>query len=225
MGFSFRRYLLSVLSRREAGVRQYDWKFLRFSYAQLGEDLIVEALLPEARGFYVDVGAFHPVQLSNTYLFYRKGWRGIAVDASPRAGAEFRRWRPRDVMVECAVGEREEAVDFNYMDAEPTAHVAGAGVTVATDTRSGKTLRVPCRRLDSILKEHLPTGQTIDFVSVDCEGGDLSVLRSNDWERYQPRVVAVEDWQKESASEICRFLGAHGYKLIITSSVTRIFAR
>ena len=44
----------------------------------------------------------------------------------------------------------------------------------------------------------LPAGQAIDFLSVDCEGSDLGVLRSNDWDRFQPRVIAVEDWQKES---------------------------
>ena len=69
MGFSVRRYLLSVLSRREAGVTQSEWKRLRFTYAQHGEDIIAESLLPEPQGFYVEVGAFHPVSISNTYLF------------------------------------------------------------------------------------------------------------------------------------------------------------
>jgi FkbM family methyltransferase len=217
--------VLSVLSRREAGVGQHDWKHLRFSYAQLGEDLIVEALLPEKTGFYVDVGAFRPIQLSNTYLFYRKGWRGIVIDAGPKTTSMFRGPRPRDIVVQCAVGETEGMVEFNVMDSAPTGYVSGAGVEMAKDKTPVKTVRVPCRRLDSILKEHLPNGQGIDFLSVDCEGGDLSVLRSNDWDRYRPRVIAVEDWQKESESEICRFLEARGYKLVITSKVSRIFSR
>lgn len=225
MGFSFRRFLLSVLSRHEAGVGQYDWKYLRFSYAQLGEDLIIEALLPEKQGFYVDVGAFHPVQLSNTYLFYRKGWRGIEIDANPNAAMLFRRRRPRDIMVECAVGENEGTVEFNLMESGPTAYVQGAGVEDAIKLKPPlRKLRVPCRRLDSILGEYLPPNQTIDFMSVDCEGSDLSALRSNDWDRYRPKVVGVEDWQKEGESLICQFLRTCGYNLVITSGMTRIFS-
>jgi hypothetical protein len=77
MGFSIRRYVLAALSRRECAMTQSDWKWLRFTHAQPGEDIIAEALLPETRGPQVEVGAFHPVSISNTYVPYRRGWRGI----------------------------------------------------------------------------------------------------------------------------------------------------
>jgi hypothetical protein len=43
------------------------------------------------------------------------------------------------------------------------------------------------------LHDHLPAGRVIDFMSVDVEGLDLQVLRSNDWERYRPVVVVIEE--------------------------------
>src|SRR5262245_49332338 len=128
MGFSLRRYLLSTLSQREAGVGQYDWKRLRFTYAQYGEDIIAETLLPEPQGFYVEVGAIHPVQISNTYLFYRKGWRGIAVDPNPSVARLFAKRRPRDIMVQCAIGEQEGSATFDILDAGESNHLRGAGV-------------------------------------------------------------------------------------------------
>jgi FkbM family methyltransferase len=225
MGFSLRRFLLAQLSSREAGVAQLDWKTLRFSYAQFGEDIIAEALLPEAQGFYVEAGAFHPVQISNTYLFYRKGWRGIAIDPNPRVARLFRQRRPEDVMVQCAVGEKEGTAKFEIMGTGgETDRLQGAGAADEVAKKPLRTIEVQCRRLDSILNEHLPAGRKIDFLSVDCEGHDLSVLRSNDWTKYRPRVIAVEDWEPEEKSAICAFLRERGYKLVISSRVTRFFA-
>jgi len=53
------------------------------SYSQEGEDLILLRIFEKKRiGFYVDVGSHHPFRFSNTYLFYRLGWRGINIDAN-----------------------------------------------------------------------------------------------------------------------------------------------
>ena len=58
------------------------------SYAQTEEDIVLDALLGhKVSGFYVDVGCNDPVKMSNTYRFYLRGWRGIAIDAN----AEFAR--------------------------------------------------------------------------------------------------------------------------------------
>lgn len=225
MGFSLRRYLLATLSRREVDIGQMDWRYLRFSYAQYGEDIIADALLDKTQGFYVDVGAYDPVVISNTYLFYRKGWRGIAIDANPEAVKLFRKKRPRDIVVQCAVADEEGTAAFNVTIAGPTAHLEGSGIEGVGAEKLRRTVTVERRRLASILKEHLPAGQEVDFLSVDCEGHDLSVLRSNDWEKHRPRVIAVEDFQKDAQSEICRFLFPLDYRLVLTAGVTKIFAR
>jgi hypothetical protein len=55
------------------------------SYSQEGEDMILNRIFEfRNSGFYIDVGAHHPMRFSNTYFFYRKGWRGINIDAMPR---------------------------------------------------------------------------------------------------------------------------------------------
>ena len=96
----------------------YDW-FGKRSYAQSGEDIIAWGELKNSknqkikkakgeRGFYVDVGAYHPKLLSNTYLFYKKGWRGICVDPNPEMASLFRVARPRDVFLNVGVGGDKE---------------------------------------------------------------------------------------------------------------------
>lgn len=223
MGFSLRRYLLAALARRECGVTASEWKRLRFTYAQHGEDIIAEALLPEARGFYVEVGAFHPVSISNTYLFYRKGWRGIVIDPAPEVAKLFQRRRPGDHLLACAVSEEESVRRFDIMPAGETNRLSAAAAAGTSSPQPRYSLQVPCRRLAGILDEHLPPGQTIDFLTIDAEGHDLSVLRSNDWRKYRPRVIAVEDFQPPAQSPICDLLSQQGYKAVITSKITRFF--
>ena len=78
----------------------------RISYSQFGEDIAAHTLLKQYQiehGFYLDVGAYHPVYLSNTYLFYQRGWSGITIEPTPGSAAEFRAIRPRDIHLDCVV--------------------------------------------------------------------------------------------------------------------------
>ena len=52
------------------------------SYSQEGEDIFLRKIFNKKKGFYVDVGCYHPLDGSNTYLLYKKGWNGINLDIS-----------------------------------------------------------------------------------------------------------------------------------------------
>src|SRR5690348_3121185 len=92
-----------------ASVRYLFDPYRRISYSQEGEDLILDrALRRKERGYYVDVGAFHPKKFSNTYFFYKKGWRGINIDATPSSMQAFKRVRPRDTNIETAISNKDE---------------------------------------------------------------------------------------------------------------------
>jgi FkbM family methyltransferase len=222
MGFSLKRYLLSKLSYAQVGVTPQEWKRLRFTYAQHGEDIIAEALLPEEYGFYVEIGAFHPVSISNTYLFYRKGWRGIVVDPAPAVAALFKKRRPEDIMLAYAVSPEENVKKFGLMNGAESNGLIGANETAGSGTPK-QVIEVKCLRLETILNKYLPPQQKIDFLSVDTEGHDFHVLTSNNWEKYRPRLVAVEDFQTLEESEICKFMGSKGYRLILSAKITRFF--
>src|SRR5437879_2682243 len=88
-------------------------------FGQEGEDLILDRLMGgRTKGFYVDIGAHHPIRFSNTYLFSKRGWHGINVDAEPGSMALFRKMRPRDINIESGVGERAGTMLF-YRFNEP----------------------------------------------------------------------------------------------------------
>ncbi|HEY1506061.1 MAG TPA: FkbM family methyltransferase [Stellaceae bacterium] len=201
-------------------------------YSQEGEDIILSRLFfDKPAGFYVDVGAHHPIRHSNTYLLYRRGWRGINIDATPGSMAEFRRLRPRDIGIECLVASDPAPQRF-YIFNEPALNTASRYLA---DERPRENVQFHVMRefdlrprtLSSLLDEFLPTGRPIDLMSVDVEGLDLDVLRSNDWERYRPEVLLVELLSTELAEldsqETVRFLRDKGYRPIAKLYNTVIF--
>ena len=197
----------------------------RMTYSQTGEDALLRAFLAarlgDARyqGFYVDIGAHDPTRFSNTKMFWQKGWRGINVDAMESAIRKFRKARPGDVNVWTGIGGASGELAFYEFD-EPTLNTFSETERDEVLSRGAfhlvATSKVPVTTLKDLLDTHLPEGRRIDFLTIDVEGMELEILRSNDWERYRPDYILVEvhagaSIERVSGSEIARFLQAHGY--------------
>lgn len=208
----------------------------RLSFATHGEDLILQELLLRMHhrveiGFYVDVGAFHPWQFSNTADLYRRGWSGIAVEPNPYMAALFRDERPRDVVVEAAISSRSGSgtlYSFGEWASSSTLDPQWAeSVTRTQGVEVAEERTVATLTLVDLFERYLPEGRGIDFLSVDVEGLDLAVLESNDWTRFRPVVVAVEEYemdlQNPGASLVNRLLVPHGYRLVIRAVLTNFY--
>src|SRR5579871_4904708 len=88
----------------------------RASFAQHGEDVFVtEYFSKQPSGFYLDIGASHPFRLSNTYLLYRSGWKGVTVEPIPRLGNLHRKRRPRDTLMPIGAGLKPGTLEFFEM--------------------------------------------------------------------------------------------------------------
>lgn len=201
-------------------------------YGQDGEDLILDRLLErQAQGFYVDVGAHHPVRFSNTYMFYKRGWCGINIDAMPGSMKKFERVRPRDINVECGVaGSAGKLMYYRFNEpALNTFDAAEAQLKNKPPYQLLDVVEVTVARLDTLLERHLPVGQEIDFLSVDVEGKDEEVLRSNDWSRYRPRFILAETLRTDmlgmSECPVVRLLLSVGYKPVAKVYNTSFFER
>lgn len=201
-------------------------------YAQDGEDLILDRYLEgQASGFYVDIGAHHPMRFSNTYLFYRRGWRGINIDAMPGSMKAFARIRPRDINVECGVAGNAGRLTYHRFNesALNTFDATEAQLKDRAPYRLLDTVEVAVERLDALLARHLPVGQQIDFLSVDVEGKDEEVLRSNDWCRCRPRFILAETLRTDilalGTCPVVQFLQGVGYRPIAKAYNTTFFQR
>jgi len=166
------------------------------SYSQEGEDMILRRLFEKQKtGFYVDVGAHHPKRFSNTFFFYKKGWRGINIDAMPNSMSLFNKIRPRDINLEIPISDKKQKLKY-YMFNEAALNCFSKELA---EKRNGKydykiisEKEMETSTLEEILEKHLPYDQEIDFMSIDVEGLDLQVLKSNNWRQFRPKFVLVE---------------------------------
>jgi len=206
------------------------WGYQRTSYSQEGEDLILERLFEgQKAGFYVDVGAHHPRRFSNTCRFYERGWHGINIEPNPAALKLFRRQRKRDINLGYGVADVEDHLSY-YMFNEPALNSFDR---ILSEQRQDERYRIidtkdiPVRRLSGIFEEFIPKQCHIDFMSVDVEGYDLNVLKSNDWTRFRPVCVLVEsadfDLGKPDSEPIHSFLGQQNYELFAKTFNTLLY--
>lgn len=207
----------------------FDFFYFQKSYSLEGEDLLINGLLEfKKNGFYVDIGAYHPVKFSNTNLFYKNGWQGINIDAMPGSMRVFNLKRRRDINLEIPISDCPLTLIYYIFD-------SGAYNTFSKELAEKnivnscllKKVELKTQTLASILGQYVPDNQQIDFFSIDVEGYDLNVLKSNDWEKYKPRFILVEDHdfslEMPTTSQIYNYLSSQGYKLVTKTKSTVIY--
>lgn len=196
-----------------------DANFATLCHGQEGEDLLLKQLLRnQASGFFVDVGAHHPVRFSNTYALYRSGWRGINIDATPGSMQAFNTLRPGDVNIETVVSDSVEPLTFYVFEegALNTLDERLAQEYIDTGWPLREQVELTPQPLSGLFDAHVPAGMQIDVMSVDVEEHELHVLQSNNWKKYQPTIIIVEilDVSMQSLAEhpVAIFLRAQGYR-------------
>jgi FkbM family methyltransferase len=200
-----------------------DAQYTRF-HSQFGEDrYIYNNIDLPANGTFVDVGAGHPIHLSNTYFFEKNGWTGVCIDADPkqydllsavRANVEW-----------AAVAPVEGEVEFSQ------AYVSTYSSTVKKEeyrsiARSGfrHTIRVPSFRLETILTKH--NIGAIDILDLDVEGTELDVWRTFDYDKHRPRVVVIEHSTfglADNSAKIKEFFARLPYRLVHVTHTNFIY--
>jgi len=163
------------------------------SYAQNFEDVMLERVFKDKRdGFYIDVGASHPIRQSVTCHFYEKGWHGINVEPEPQSFALLAHHRPRDINLNVALGDEEGrrglylGGPFSTLDMNTAQTHASVGVMAGN-----REIPVSITTLAQIC-DRCCGGIDIDFLKIDVEGWEPQVIHGANWERYRPRVVLVE---------------------------------
>ena len=196
-------------------------------YGQTAEDALLQRLLPEKDGSYFDIGGGHPIKFSNTYAFYRRGWSGISVDAIKFNTIIYRFMRPRDTSIHALIGESNEMTDFYVFEpyglstADPE---IATNVMKIKDVRLLETIQLPTVGLSEIMPSVNPSRAS--FLSIDVEGLDLQVLKTNDWSRFRPRVICVENWggvQNSTTSGIAAYLNSKNYRLHAFTGLSEIY--
>src|SRR5215213_6779521 len=146
------------------------------SYAQNLEDYHLARLFAgQADGFYIDVGAGHPVADNVSFWFYLQGWRGLVVEPQQDLAAIYAHIRPRDIAICGLVGRSIGEADFHLVErlhgfsTTDEAHARGAAAFGA----GFRTVRMPATTLAALCEAHAPS--RVDFLKVDVEGAEAEV--------------------------------------------------
>jgi len=162
------------------------------SYSANFEDVLLRRIFGNAfDGFFVDVGAAHPVMENDLYALYCQGWSGVNVEPNAAWFADIQRLRPRDRNLNIALSDREEErIYYEVVDTGLSTLDAGEAARCREQGWQVIEHRLQTRTLASILDEQPPA--RFDVLKVDVEGFEERVLLGNDWERFRPSLILVE---------------------------------
>lgn len=171
------------------------------TFSQYGEDLIVANIFKRLgieRPSYIDIGAHHPFDCSNTALFYATGSRGINIEPNSVLFDIFCTHRPKDVNLNIGVGPRAGELEFFMMGdffGRNTflPEVATACEKQNAGVRVNRVVRVPVLTFNDVIEKYAG-GTCPDYLTIDAEGMDLPILRTADFSRTAPFVICAENF-------------------------------
>jgi hypothetical protein len=215
-----------------APAAEANWETETFS--QSGEDVVVNFMLGylslAGNMTYLDIGAFHPTKINNTYFFYRGGRRGVLIEPNVEMTKLLRTVRPRDVTLVAGIGvTAQREADYYIMtdpawntfskeEAEHMEKITNRMVTIR------EVRKMPLLNINDVMQEHFGGAPT--FVSIDTESLDLAILKSIDYERYRPTVICAETLvcgTRKMVPEIPEFMETQGYVVRGQTFVNTIF--
>jgi FkbM family methyltransferase len=200
-------------------------------YSHWGEDSIIDFVFANmTSGRYLDIGCYHPALYSNTMQLYTKGWNGVNIDPNPFMIEQCLQMRPRDISLKKAVGGKHGSIEyFSFHDwassntaSEEFARAISVGQNLQMPTGQTVELVTLAEIMEAYFSDAAP-----DFVNIDVEDLDVDVLKSGDWTRFRPKLVAIEDFKFRTASPgdsaIYSFLSENGYLMVSRCIYTSFF--
>ncbi|CAN5411234.1 hypothetical protein BH09BAC5_BH09BAC5_07130 [soil metagenome] len=211
--------------------------YIRKSYSQCGEDLIIDFLFNQLgieKPGYIDIGAHHPKYINNTYLFYLKGARGINIEPDPELFSKFLSSRDEDTNLNIGIGEKNGEADFYIMN-EPSLNT----FMLAEADKAGKekegyfvkeVKKIEMETLIEVINKY-NKGKFPELLSIDVEGLDEQILKSIDYNSSVPKVMCVEtltfstNGRGEKRNELIEFINSKGYMVYADTYINTIFVK
>lgn len=200
--------------------------------SQLGEDVGLKhwfkcsGMLNGYKGFYLDIGAYHPFSFNNTRWAYELGWRGMNIDPNERSIELFNIFRPDDININCGVSDKNEELTY-YI--KKGAEGMNSFVKENESAYSGVSTKImKVRNINDILEEHHI--EKVDFVDIDVEGFDERIVQTFNWKKYSPKCVLIELLGQRSIEDVLQTpihkkMKEEGYVLASYYTVTALYTK
>lgn len=193
--------------------------------SQSAQDLIAYLYLKKKKdGFFIDIGANDGINFSNTYIFEKAGWRGICVEPQPDIFELLQKNRNCDVYNVALYEKNVDSIEFAKVSGRGRLNMfSGLNIEMTKEhkkyiaKRKGdiEYINVKAITFNDLMKNY-PDISYIDFMSIDVEGGEMSILNSIDFSKYHFGLITVES--HEHAHKLVKYMRRNGYKVFIDTS-------
>lgn len=213
-------------------------RVMQKSYSQMGEDLIIAYHL-KTRGFspgkikYIDIGAFAPKTLSNTYYFYKHGAFGVLIEPDIDLIKPLKSARKRDIVLNIGISKEEKFDADFYVINPPTLNSFSKEMADFVNSDAGRKAygndigvkevrKVNLVNINTVIKDHF-NGRAPELLSIDAEGLDWDILSSLDFDLYSPYTICIEI--NQNYEKVLQLLLLKKYCLVGYNQLNAIFMK
>ena len=211
--------------------RYFKYKFKSFtSYGGSGEDIFISKFfLNFKKGFYVDVGALHPINGSLTYLLYQKGWNGINIDMMKENLKLFKIFRKRDINLDVAASSSKGFINAYLFEVGSGVNTNQLKIAREWKNKINKNFvirKVKKNTLNNILISNKVV-KDFDFLNIDVEGHEFDVLKGLNLKKYRPKLISIEihvlKTKEIFRTKVFKYLSKNNYYLVSQYKQTSFF--
>ena len=202
----------------------------RKSFAQMGEDLIIENNLHKyslsgASLTYLEVGTNHPCNSNNTFLFYEQGARGILVEPDKKYWELINQYRPEDVLIKSCIADYDSDQEDFYLMTAGSLNTLSKKIAndYCTNNAMGQQkieqiIKVSVININKVLAKF---NKWPNLISIDTEGMDISILNTINWNKFRSEIVCVES--QDNKQNIVTIMRNNGYEILADNCLNIIF--
>jgi len=176
--------------------KKYYEKYTKKSYSISNVDLIIDRMFSKiTNGIYIDIGCNHPIKFNNTYLLYKRGWKGINIDLDKKSISEFNLLRSKDYNLRALISDEDdkEKEIFFYHERSAINTVSKNLITHRkTKIEDIKIIKEKTTTLNKVIDNSPFRNQKINLMSIDIEDHEYEALKNFDFNKYAIDCIVAE---------------------------------
>jgi hypothetical protein len=201
-----------------------------------GEDLFIQDYFKnKPKGFYVDIGCYHPLDGNNTHLLYKNGWSGINFDINYYSVKLFNFLRKRDLNIHSGISRKKSKLTMYYRKEINMLNTLDEKIAKIHFRNGYKKKNIQVNTLNFFISKKFKKLNKIDFINIDVEGHELDALKSLNFSTYKPQLICIEihnikkmydtNYKYLKSNDVYNYLINKKYKVIWKNKYSFIFER
>ena len=201
-----------------------------------GEDIFIQNYFKnKPKGFYVDVGCYHPLDGNNTHLLYKNGWSGLNFDINYYSVKLFDFLRKRDLNIHSGISRKKRKLTMYYRKEINMLNTLDEKIAKIHFRNGYKKKNIQVNTLNFFISKKFKKLNKIDFINIDVEGYELDALKSLNFSTYKPQLICIEihnikkmydtNYKYLKSNDVYNYLINKKYKVIWKNKYSFIFER